>query len=311
MGDKEVRVERRGGGSMEKVGEEGWEKWEWKDGTGWEWRHGEEDKEGRRGRGRKRSQDNGDIYGVLPSRLLPGMYQPFRLSRYIHQQNLTRCSRDYPPTGKPHLLHQIYHLIYAMVASSDGVGPNGTRFNMANGNASTDANHGADTVTPEPIAICGMGLRLPGGVRDGDSFWELLINGRDARGEVPSTRFAVEGFDDSLSGQGALPTKNGYFLEDDLSRIDTSFFSVSKAELEWCDPQQRLLLEVVRECLDDAGEVNYRGQPVGCYVGTFGQDWYDMTMRDTQNIGGHTLMGCGDLVLANRVSYEFDLHGPR
>jgi acyl transferase domain-containing protein len=97
--------------------------------------------------------------------------------------------------------------------------------------------------------------------------------GGDARSEIPANRFAIEGFDASLFGQGAIHTKHGYFLEDDLSRLDTSFFSMSKQEIERCDPQQRLFLEVARECLEDAGEVNYRGQPIGCYVGTFGQDW--------------------------------------
>ncbi len=205
-----------------------------------------------------------------------------------------------------------------MVASSDALAPNGTHYTTANGNGSgglMDAELQPEAPSPptlEPIAICGLGLRLPGGIRNGDDFWDLLINGRDARGETPSTRFATEGFAAaSTSGNGTVPTRYGYYLEDDLARLDTSFFSMSKTELEWCDPQQRLLLEVVRECLDDAGEVNYRGQAVGCYVGTFGQDWYEMTMRDFQSIGGYTMMGCADLVLANRVAYEFDLRGPR
>lgn len=206
-----------------------------------------------------------------------------------------------------------------MVASSDALAPNGTHFTtMASGNRNgglMDAELQPEEPAPptlEPIAICGLGLRLPGGIRNGDDFWDLLINGRDARGETPSTRFATEGFAAaSTSGNGTVPTRYGYYLEDDLARLDTSFFSMSKTELEWCDPQQRLLLEVVRECLDDAGEVNYRGQAVGCYVGTFGQDWYEMTMRDFQSIGGYTMMGCADLVLANRVAYEFDLRGPR
>ena len=42
-----------------------------------------------------------------------------------------------------------------------------------------------------------------------------------------------------------------------------------------------IILEVVRECLEDAGEVDYRGRPIGCYVGTFGQDWYEMAAKDT------------------------------
>lgn len=163
----------------------------------------------------------------------------------------------------------------------------------------------------EPIAICGIGLRLPGGVHNGDEFWQLLVEGRDARGKIPPTRFSADGFDASLSGQKAMRTRYGYFLEDDISQFDISFFSMSKKEVEKCDPQQRILLEVVRECLDDAGEVNYRGQPIGCYVGTFGHDWYEMTIKDLYGIGNYSLMGAGDLILANRVSYEFDLRGPR
>jgi len=201
-----------------------------------------------------------------------------------------------------------------MAISSNGLMPNGcvptcAPFNKTNGTAAVD-----NTPKPreiEPIAICGVGLRLPGGIHNGDDFWQLLVNGRDARSEIPSSRFTIDGFDDSLSGQKTIHTKHGYFIDDDLTRLDTSFFSMSKKEIERCDPQQRLLLEVVRECFEDAGEVNYRGQPIGCYVGTFGQDWYEMVTKDVNSMGNYAMMGCGDLVLANRVSYEFDLHGPR
>jgi acyl transferase domain-containing protein len=163
----------------------------------------------------------------------------------------------------------------------------------------------------EPIAICGIGLRLPGGIRDAHGFWDLLVSGRDARSVIPASRFAIEGFDASLAGHGAVKTRHGYFLEDDLSRLDASFFSMSRSEVERCDPQQRLLLEVVRECLDDAGEVNYRGQPVGCFVGAFSQDWLEMGAKESQHTGSYTLTGYGDLIIANRVSYEYDLRGPR
>ena len=72
-----------------------------------------------------------------------------------------------------------------------------------------------------------------------------------------------------------------------------------------------MLLEVARECLEDAGEVDYRGRPIGCYVGTFGHDWYEMATKDMNSMGNYSLMGSNDLVLANRISYEFDLRGPR
>ena len=38
----------------------------------------------------------------------------------------------------------------------------------------------------EPIAVIGMGCRFPGGADDPDSFWRLMIEGRDAISEVPS-----------------------------------------------------------------------------------------------------------------------------
>jgi hypothetical protein len=37
----------------------------------------------------------------------------------------------------------------------------------------------------EPIAVTGIGCRFPGGANDSDSFWRLLIEGRDAISEVP------------------------------------------------------------------------------------------------------------------------------
>lgn len=163
-----------------------------------------------------------------------------------------------------------------------------------------------------PIAVCGIGLRLPGGIRNGDDFWDVLIHGKDTQGPISPSRFNIDGFDDSLEGLGAIPTRRGYNLDDDLSAsLDTSFFSLSKNELERCDPQQRLLLEVVRECLDDAGETDYRDRRVGCYVGTFGQDWYEMSAKETEHAGSHTVSGYGDTMLANRVSYEYNLRGPR
>jgi acyl transferase domain-containing protein len=162
----------------------------------------------------------------------------------------------------------------------------------------------------KPVAICGMAMRLPGGVRSAGDFWDLLYNGRDARGPVPADRYNAAAFDDSLGGHGAIPPKMGYFLDEDLSTLDTSFFSVGKTELEKADPQQRQLLEVTRECLDSAGEVDYRGKDIGCYVGTFGEDWLYSASKETLASGGYTMTGHVDLMIANRVSYEYDLQGP-
>ncbi|PQE23080.1 polyketide synthase protein [Rutstroemia sp. NJR-2017a WRK4] len=174
----------------------------------------------------------------------------------------------------------------------------------SNPNASTSA------FIPAPVAICGIALRLPGGINDASTFWNFLLSGNDARIRIPETRYNIEGFDDKCSKKGAIKTHWGYFIDEDLSCLDTSFFSLSKEELKRTDPQQRQLLEVVHECLENAGEVNYRGKSIGCYVGTFGEDWLRMSSMDSQYSGRYTLTGYNDLMIANRVSYEYNLKGP-
>lgn len=185
--------------------------------------------------------------------------------------------------------------------------PNNGETNL--GTADSHLGHAISTL--DAIAICGIGIRLPGGIRNAGDFWDLLINGKDAQGQVRSDRYAIDSFTGTMGKKGAIKTQKGYFLDDDLTSLDTSSFSMSKNELEKSDPQQRQLLEVTRECLESAGEIDYRGKLVGCYVGTFGEDWLQMSARETQHSGGYILTGHGDLMLSNRVSYEYDLRGPR
>ncbi|KAF5553596.1 polyketide synthase [Fusarium napiforme] len=171
-------------------------------------------------------------------------------------------------------------------------------------------NAAVDAPDAPQIAICGIALRLPGGISNCQDYWDLLYNGLDARRPIPSSRFNIDWFNDSLGGKDSIKTKHGYFIEDDLSCLDTSFFSLSKNELERVDPQQRLLLEVTHECLEDAGEIHYRGEQVGCYVGTFGDDWLIMNSKEPLQGGLYATTGSADLMLANRISYEYDLKGP-
>nr|ALQ32976.1 putative polyketide synthase [Fusarium sp. NRRL 25184] len=175
-----------------------------------------------------------------------------------------------------------------------------------------DGQNKAVTDAPEApeIAICGIALRLPGGISNCEDYWDLLYRGLDARRPIPSSRFNIGGFDDSLGGRDSIKTKHGYFIEDDLSCLDTSFFSLTKNELARVDPQQRLLLEVTHECLEDAGEINYRGKQVGCYVGTFGDDWLIMNTKEPLQGGLYATTGGADLMMANRISYEYDFQGP-
>lgn len=169
-----------------------------------------------------------------------------------------------------------------------------------------------DGKMPPPIAIVGMGMRLPGGVNGESDFWDLLVNKKDGRRVVPADRYNIDAFYSPTGGPGTVKTKHGYFLQHvDLQHLDASFFSMGKSEVEKLDPQQRLLLEVIWECMESAGQVGWRGKNIGCYVGVFGEDWLDMAAKDTQNAGIYRITGSGDFAISNRMSYEYDLKGPR
>lgn len=163
-----------------------------------------------------------------------------------------------------------------------------------------------------PIAICGMSLRLPGGISTPEQFWDFLINKKDARGLIPESRFKSSSYYSKSGKAGHVNTQHGYFLDESVSlgALDTTFFSMPKPEVERADPQQRLLLELAHECFESAGEVNYRGAHIGTYVGSFGEDWLEGFAKDPHVYGLYKITGYGDFIPPNRISYEYDLKGP-
>lgn len=166
-----------------------------------------------------------------------------------------------------------------------------------------------DILVPFPIAIVGMAMRLPGGVSCEKEFWDFLINKRDGLCKVPDTRYNIDAFYQE-SRPGAIRTQHGYFLEHDIRHFDPEFFGLSKVEAAKLDPQQRMLLEITWECMENGGQVGWRGKNIGCYVGVFGEDWLDLKIRDPQDHDRYRVVGAGPYALSNRVSYEYDLGGP-
>lgn len=164
-----------------------------------------------------------------------------------------------------------------------------------------------------PIAICGMSCRLPGNIDTPKDLWEFLMSKGDARTRVPPTRYNISGYYSSNQKSGAAVSEYGYFLDEsvDLGALDTSFYSITRGEVERLDPQQRILLELARECVDDAGEVGWTGESVGVYVGSFGNDWYDSVQSESQRYSMYQISTTHDFALSNRISYEMDLRGPR
>lgn len=164
-----------------------------------------------------------------------------------------------------------------------------------------------------PIAICGMACRLPGGLANPDELWDFLIAKKDGRCRVPESRYNIDTYFSDTKKPGTVSTQYGYFLDEsvELGALDMSFFSMTRTEVERADPQQRLMLEVAQEAFEDAGVTDWRGKTIGTYIGNFGEDWLEMMGKETQPYGIHRISGAGDFVVANRLSYEFDLQGPR
>ncbi|MEU7056132.1 SDR family NAD(P)-dependent oxidoreductase [Streptomyces sp. NPDC046197] len=164
---------------------------------------------------------------------------------------------------------------------------------------------------PCPVAVIGIGCRLPGNVSGPDAFWKHLIAGSDLIGTVPARRWR-----DFATGPGAAAlmertTRQGAFL-DDIEAFDADHFGITPREAEVMDPQQRLLLEVGCEALDHAGVPAYslQGSNTGVFVGLSALEYGHLTTSDPTRLTPWTSTGAAGSIAANRLSYLFDLHGP-
>lgn len=164
----------------------------------------------------------------------------------------------------------------------------------------------------EPLAIVGIGCRLPGGADSPEALWSLLAQQRDAVTDVPPDRWDVEAlFDPNQERRGTMTSRWGAWLAH-LDEFDASFFGVSPREAGKMDPQQRLLLEVAFEALEDAGQTleGLAGSRTGVYVGTHANDYSWMVFGDAHGLDAYASTGTAHSIVANRLSYVFDLRGP-
>jgi phthiocerol/phenolphthiocerol synthesis type-I polyketide synthase A len=158
----------------------------------------------------------------------------------------------------------------------------------------------------EPVAVIGVGCRLPGGVHGPGDYWRLLSEGVDAIRRVPEDRWR----DFTAFPPADAPSYGGYL--DDIAGFDADFFRITPREAAVMDPQQRILLEVVHEVLDHAAVPadSLAGSGTGVFVGVSVPEYGQLTGADAGAVDPWAPAGAALSVAAGRVAYVLDTRGP-
>jgi acyl transferase domain-containing protein len=165
----------------------------------------------------------------------------------------------------------------------------------------------------EPIAVIGMACRFPGGVKDPESFLELLREGRDAICTVPADRWDVDAwYDPNADTPGKIHSRFGGFIEG-CENFDAAFFEISPREAESLDPQQRMLLEVSWEAMERArlAPLDHFESRTGVFIGISGSDYLrHISQDDPRRINAYMGTGNAHSSASGRLSYFFGFKGP-
>jgi acyl transferase domain-containing protein/threonine dehydrogenase-like Zn-dependent dehydrogenase/acyl carrier protein len=167
----------------------------------------------------------------------------------------------------------------------------------------------------DPIAIVGIGCRLPGGISGPNELWTALLEGRDCVVDIPGNRWDPRRYlDPTGRTPGTSYVQMAGMLTEDPKAFDHTFFGIPPREAAILDPQQRLLLHCTWEAFEDAGEPpsSHAGARTGVFIGGFMMDHLTLKadLRDRQRITTHSATAATLTMLSNRISYALDLRGP-
>jgi acyl transferase domain-containing protein/NADPH:quinone reductase-like Zn-dependent oxidoreductase len=172
----------------------------------------------------------------------------------------------------------------------------------------------AESASREPLAVIGVGCRVPGDVDGPDALWALMRDGQDAIGPIPADRWDADAlYDPDPEKPGRIATRAGGFLRR-VDLFDPGFFAIAPREAQGMDPQQRLLLEVAWEALEHAGQAPDRLEhsATGVYVGLCSSDYTYLQLGagDPSLLDAHFTSGIAHSVASGRISYLLGLQGP-
>lgn len=160
------------------------------------------------------------------------------------------------------------------------------------------------------VAVVAASCRFPGA--DECTFWPALLQGRNFITQADTSRWTHDEF---LHPDKANPATAYTFAAGtlgDISAFDAAFFNISPREAASMDPQQRILLEMAWELFENAGvkASSLRGSDCGVYLGVASVDYGYRLAEDMAAIDAGSATGNTSSIVANRLSYFYDLRGP-
>lgn len=174
---------------------------------------------------------------------------------------------------------------------------------------------GYEKAAHEPIAVIGMGCRLPGQSVNPQVFWEHLRDGKDCI--TQQTNNERWNMDDLYDPDPDVPGKiysKGLGIIERPDMFDAEFFGISPREAEDIDPQHRIFLEVCFEAMEDAGYAPSRlnGSRTGVFAGIASADYAHLGSMFGTADKLTPWQGIGNAASAApcRISYLYNFKGP-
>lgn len=167
--------------------------------------------------------------------------------------------------------------------------------------------------TLSPLAIVGLSLKFPQDAVSSESFWDMIVEGRCASTDFPPDRLNIDSHHNVNPNRlDSLSLRGGHFMKEDVALFDAPFFSITAAEAEAMDPQQRLILEATFRALENAG-ITMEGiarSKTCVFAGSSGHEYLMLQAKDPQYLQKWGITGTTGNMVANRISWFFDLIGP-
>ncbi|XP_029003202.1 phenolphthiocerol/phthiocerol polyketide synthase subunit C isoform X2 [Betta splendens] len=163
----------------------------------------------------------------------------------------------------------------------------------------------------DDIAVIGIGCNFPGG-QTLDTFWRVLLEGKNCAVDIPAERFDTSLWYDADSRKAGKTQTTKAALIEGFNELDHKFFGITEAEADLMDPQQKLLLLCTYRALEDAGLAMERisGSRTGVYIGLMNRDYEMLRSVSPTTITHYSATGTAMSVAANRISFTFNLTGP-